>query len=79
MKKIVSAKIKPMPRPLSAGMAGGFDPMPRVAATFEEGEIKELFWFYPDELSFEERELVGLTEREAYELRHKKDIAYLRR
>lgn len=64
-----------MPRPKPAGFG---DPMPTVVATFDDGERKELFSFYPDEISFGEGELVGLTEREAYELRHAKDVAYLR-
>jgi hypothetical protein len=48
-----------------------------VTATFEDGTTKELFRFYPDEIQFSENELVGLTEKEAKELRTKKDIAYL--
>ena len=40
-------------------------------------EPKVLFDFYPDELSFSKEEFIGLTEKEAEELFHKKDIAYL--
>lgn len=50
-----------------------------VIGIFEDGSEKELFRYYPDELSFRESELVGLTEEQAKELYHKKDIAYLRR
>lgn len=64
-----------MPRPKPVGF---FDPMPKVIATFDNGERKELFEFYPDEISFGEGELVGLTEAEARALRHAKDVAYLR-
>jgi hypothetical protein len=34
--------------------------------------------YYPDEILFDEGELVGLTEADARDLRQKKDIAYLR-
>lgn len=70
-KKIAAATIGPMPTGMS-------DPMPIVTVTFEDGEVKELFSFYPDEISFAESEFIGLTEDEAQELRHKKDVAYLR-
>ena len=64
-----------MPRPKPAGF---FDPMPKVIATFDNGERKELFEFYPDEISFGEGELVGLTEAEARERRRAKDVACVR-
>jgi hypothetical protein len=69
--KIKSARITEMPKKFG-------DDMPKVIATFENGTEKELFWYYPDELHFTPEEFVGLTEDEAYELRHKKDVAYLR-
>lgn len=50
----------------------------RVVAEFENGERKDLFGFYSDELSFTPREFVGLTEDQAHALRTQKDIAYLR-
>ncbi len=71
MQRIVAAKIGPMP-------SGFSDPMPTVTVTFADGEVKELFSFYPDEINFAESEFIGLTEDEAHELRHKKDVAYLR-
>lgn len=64
-----------MPRPMPEGM---FDPMPEVRVVFEDGTEKTLFEFYPDEISFVPSEFVGLTEQEAHELRHKKDVAFLR-
>ena len=67
---ITSVVIGPMPKGLC-------DPMPKVTATFEDGETKELFEFYPDEISFTETEFIGLSEQEAYDLRHKKDVAYI--
>ncbi len=54
-----------------------FDPMPEVKATFDDGETRVLFSYYPDEISFTPREFIGLTRGEAMALRHKKDVAYL--
>ncbi len=73
--KITDAFITPMPRPMPAGM---FDPMPEVIATFEDGTRKNLFSFYPDEVSFRQSEFIGLTEEEAHTLFQQKDHAYLR-
>jgi hypothetical protein len=73
--KIKSATITPMPRPMPQGM---LDPMPEVIATFEDGSIKTLFSFYPDEVSFHASEFVGLTEQEARSLYQQKDTGYLR-
>lgn len=56
---------------------GMFDPMPKVTATFEDGTVKELFSFYPDEIDFEEGELVGKTEAQAMELKFLKDRDFL--
>lgn len=70
-KKIVKARITEMPKSL-------FDPMPKVIATFDDGSEKELFSYYPDELTFYESEFEGLTECEAVQLKFKKDVAYLR-
>jgi hypothetical protein len=70
-KKIAAATIGPMPTTMH-------DPMPRVTVTFEDGEVKDLFSFYPDEITFDESEFIGLTEDEARALRHEKDVAYLR-
>ena len=73
--KITNVTITPMPRPMPEGM---FDPMPEVIATFEDGSSKSLFTFYPDEISFQESEFVGLTEEEARSLLQKKDSDHLR-
>jgi hypothetical protein len=67
--KIISCTIGPYPKSLR-------EPMPFVTATFEDGTIKKLFWFYPDELSFSKEELIGLTEAEARRLQLEKDRAY---
>jgi len=52
--------------------------MPEVKVTYEDGETETLFSFYPDELSFSESEFVGLYRSQAFDLRHNKDVAYLR-
>lgn len=39
--------------------------MPKVVATFDNGERSELFEFHPDEIMFDEGELVGMTEEES--------------
>jgi hypothetical protein len=54
-----------------------FDPMPAVKVTYTDGAEEKLFTFYPDELSFSEREFIGLTRDQAMSLRHRKDVAYL--
>jgi hypothetical protein len=75
--RIVRIEFSPPPRPKPLGF---YDPMPVVTAEFDDGTRKRLFSFYPDEIGFENEgaELIGLTEAEAHELRHKKDVAYLR-
>ena len=73
--KITSATITTLPRPMPEGM---FDPMPKVVATFEDGMTKDLFEFYPDEITFTASEFIGLTEAEALALKQQKDAAYLR-
>jgi hypothetical protein len=73
--RIVQVEISSIPRPKPLGL---FDPTPVVTVTFEDNSRKELFSFYPDEIRFDEGELVGLTEAEAHALRLRKDVAYLR-
>lgn len=72
--KIISARITNLPRPMPQGM---FDPMPEVHVTLEDGKEHYLFTYYPDEISFNEKEFVGLTLDEARGLKFKKDKAYL--
>ena len=68
--KITECYITPMPESL-------FDPMPEVHVTYEDGSKEMLFRYYPDEISFNEKEFIGLTANQARELFHKKDKAYL--
>jgi len=73
--KITDVTITKMPRPMPEGMS---DPMPEVIATFEDGSTKNLFSFFPDEVSFQPSEFTGLTEQEAHSLFQQKDTTYLR-
>ena len=68
--KIIECTITAQPK-------GWLDPMPRVIATFEDGTTKELFEYYPDEISFTESEFIGLTEDEARHLKFVKDKKFL--
>lgn len=68
--RIVSVRITPLPKHLG-------DPLPQVWATLSDGTTKMLFTYYPDEVSFDDKELVGLTEEEAQLLKFGRDRAYL--
>lgn len=68
--KIVSVKIGPMPMHM-------FDPMPKVHAFFDNDTDEVLFKYYLDEISFTEKEFIGMTKEQALKLQYKKDIAYL--
>jgi len=69
--RITAARITEQPKSL-------FDPMPEVWVTYEDGEEEKLFSYYPDEISFDASEFVGLTRDAANKLYSKKDVAYLR-
>lgn len=49
----------------------------KVIALLSDGVTSILFSYYPDELSFTEEELAGLTVSEAVDLFHRKDTDYL--
>lgn len=68
---IVMATVGKMPEKIT-------DPSPEVTATFGNGTTKKLFTFFPDEISFNPEEFVGLTEQEARDLYHRKDVEYLK-
>lgn len=72
---IVECKIGSFPRKMPKGM---FDPMPKVNVKLSNGEEKELFEFYPDEIDFIESEFIGLTIEEAKNMKYHKDIEFLR-
>lgn len=67
--------IGPMPRPMPHGMG---DQMPSVKATLSDGQVKTLFSYYPDELTFTREEFIGKTEEEAHQLFAHKDREFLR-
>ena len=69
--KVISARITEQPK-------GLFDPMPKVYVTTEDGVEQFLYMYYPDEISFTESELIGLTLEECGQLYTKKDLNYLR-
>lgn len=71
---IVNCNIDPYPRPMPEGM---FDKMPEVKVRFDTGEEKTLFDFFPDEISFDSSEFIGLTEKLALGLKFDKDKLYL--
>ena len=71
---IISARITPLPRPLPEGMC---DPMPEVHVMLEDKKEQYLFQYYPDEISFTEKEFIGLTLDEARGLKFNKDKSYL--
>jgi len=48
-----------------------------VMATFTDDNTLQLFEYYMDELSFNERDFIGLTESQARALRHARDVEYL--
>lgn len=69
--EIVSARITDLPKSIG-------DPLPQVWATFRDGTDKMLFTYYPDEISFEAQDFIGLTEEEATVFKFGRDRAYLR-
>ena len=71
---IVKCSIGTYPRQMPEGM---FDPMPKVKVKFDNGEEKELFQFYPDEISFSEEEFLGMTEESARKLKCEKDKIFI--
>ncbi|MFH1404985.1 MAG: hypothetical protein ABIH21_02710 [Patescibacteria group bacterium] len=77
-KKIVSARIEPLPHHSPATLAGMLAPLPAVHATFDDGTTEKLFEYYPDEIGFSPSEFIGLTLDQALDLHRKRDVAYLR-
>ena len=71
---IIKCEICPFQRPAPLGI---FDPRQKVTVQLSNGETYLLFEFYPDEVSFNESEFIGLTLDEARRLKFEKDIKYL--
>lgn len=57
---------------------GNMYTMDVIVTTDENDKPIKIFSYYPDEISFTEEEIVGLTIQEANQLRHDKDVAYLK-
>ena len=72
---ITKCEIGPFPRPMPDGM---FDKMPFVSVTLSNGEFQTLFDYYPDEISFDESEFIGLTIAEANNLKTQKDLIFIK-
>lgn len=70
MDRIVKARITTLPKQLG-------DALPEVWVTLSDGTEKMLFTYYPDEISFSESYIIGLTEDEARLLKFGRDSAYL--
>lgn len=49
-----------------------------VHVMYNDGTVEKLFDYYPDELTFTEREFIGLTKVEAIALFRYRDMTYLR-
>ena len=70
-KKIIKCRITPQPKSL-------FDPIPQIFVTLEgEDDEQFLLEYYPDEISFTEQEITGLTISEVRTLHFQKDKRYL--
>ena len=72
--KIVKCEIGQYPRPMPVGV---FDSMPEVKVHLNNGEKLNLFSFYPDEITFTESELIGLTVDQAKRRKFEKDVWFL--
>jgi len=70
-KKIIKCRITPQPKSI-------FDPIPQIFVTLEgESDEQFLLEYYPDEISFTEQEITGLTISEVRTLHFQKDKRYL--
>jgi hypothetical protein len=70
-KKIIKCRITAMPK-------GLFDPVPQIFVVLEGEEDEQyLFSFFPDEISFNESEILGKTIAECRTLYTEKDKKYL--
>jgi len=73
--KVTHARITALPRPMPEGMA---DPMPQVWVRLDGGEETLLFAYYHDEITFNEREFLGLSLFQARALKVQKDKEFLK-
>lgn len=68
--KVIRCRITKKPKRL-------FQPLPKVYVTLENGNEIFLFDYYPDEISFEPSEFIGLTIEECKKLKRQKDTFYI--
>lgn len=68
--KVISARVTRDPYNL-------LDPIPEVYVTTEDGNEEFLFDYYPEEISFTPKELIGLTIEECYHLKNTKYNEFL--
>jgi hypothetical protein len=68
--KIVGCSISEQPKTI-------LDPLPEVRVKLEDGTHHTLFTYYPDEISFESHEFIGLTIADANMLKMTKDKEFL--
>ena len=71
MSKITHVELKQIP------IFGNMHSIDVIVKTNDSEKPIKLFSYFPDEISFTQNELIGLTIPEAHSLRTKKDIAYL--
>ncbi len=50
-----------------------------VDVMYDDGSVEMIFRYYPDELTFDEHEFIGLTKEGAQELFRLRDMTYFRR
>jgi hypothetical protein len=67
---IVTCEITKLPHAID-------NPMPEVHAVFNDGSSEVLFRFYPDEVHFDAKEIIGLTAEEARKLYGRKYRVHL--
>jgi hypothetical protein len=75
-RKIVSCRIEHPPADYLEALKQNFT-QARVIATFDDGSTDTVFTYYDDELSFNESEMIGLTEEQARYLKFERDRQYL--
>ena len=71
---IIKCDIVPYPRPMPHGR---FDQMPEVKVQLNNGEELTLFKFYPDEITINESEFIGLSVEQAKRIKFEKDVRSL--
>lgn len=49
-----------------------------MMAKMSDDKLVTMFFWYPDEITIHAEEMKGLTVEEAYALKQKRDVAYLR-